>query len=116
MMFQQANGWLNLVNTSCWRAVRQGISRRRLPSLYCRDTAKMHEIKKYREEFLKEAHKLSIFNKEWIKKSEVCGCFYCQTIFGPDRIMEWTDNGHPKGLTALCPNCGIDAVIVSNPN
>lgn len=76
----------------------------------------MHDKDKYTQDYLKEAHKYSIFNKEWIKNSEVCGCFYCQTTFEPGKIVEWTDIGHDKGSTALCPNCGIDAVIGSKPN
>jgi hypothetical protein len=70
----------------------------------------------YSEEYLKEAHKFSIFNKDWIKSSEVCGCFYCQTTFDPGKIMDWTDIAHDKWSTALCPNCGIDSVIGSYPN
>jgi hypothetical protein len=77
-----------------------------------------HMVKsnQYTEEYIKEAHKFSIFNIGWIKSSEVCGCFYCQTTFDPGKIIEWTDFGHDKGSTALCPNCGIDAVVGSNPN
>jgi hypothetical protein len=76
----------------------------------------MAESNQYTEEYLREAHKYSIFNNDWIKNSEMCGCFYCQTVFEPDKIMDWTDIGHDKGATALCPNCGIDAVIRSNKN
>jgi hypothetical protein len=75
----------------------------------------MSEKSKYTEEYLKDAHKFSIFNKDWVDKSEICGCFYCQTVFGPDKIVEWTDKDN-KCITALCANCGIDSVIGSNPN
>ena len=39
------------------------------------------------------------------------GCFYALEIFPPAEITEWTDDG----LTALCPRCGIDAVIPVRP-
>ena len=41
-----------------------------------------------------------------------CGCFYWCANFKPDEILEWAgeDNGR-KGQTAICPRCGIDAVI-----
>jgi hypothetical protein len=76
----------------------------------------MAEKKQYTIEYLREAHKLSIFNKEGITASDVCGCFYCKTTFDSDKVVEWTDIGHAKGSTALCPNCGIDAVIGSSSN
>ena len=55
------------------------------------------------------AYKYSIYNKELLKKSGLCGCFYCCLLFQYERINEWID-GDPD-LTALCPNCGIDSVI-----
>ena len=41
--------------------------------------------------------------------SEICGCFYCMAAFPPSEIADWID----EGKTALCPKCGIDAVIGS---
>jgi hypothetical protein len=47
--------------------------------------------------------------------SERCGCFSCLAIFPPSAILNWTDTHEtmPLGNTALCPRCGIDAVIGS---
>jgi predicted enzyme related to lactoylglutathione lyase len=42
-----------------------------------------------------------------ILASQSCGCFYCLETFPPDEIDEWLDSGQ----TALCPRCGIDAVL-----
>ena len=53
------------------------------------------------------AHKWSIYHREQIEKSEICGCFYCLAIFQPSAIERWTDNG----TTAFCPHCDIDSVI-----
>lgn len=53
------------------------------------------------------AHKYSFRNREFIEKSKLCGCFYCVTVFAPEAIKEWTD----EGQTALCPHCDIDSVL-----
>ena len=46
-------------------------------------------------------------NKEILLKSTDCGCFSCVTIFPPSSIKRWIDNGE----TAMCPFCGVDAVL-----
>lgn len=55
------------------------------------------------------AHDCCISNGLALQKSKTCACFYCEQIFTPDQIEEWIDD--PRGWTALCPHCGIDAVI-----
>jgi hypothetical protein len=60
---------------------------------------------------LEGAHKHSIFNKAEILQSNLCGCFYCFKSFFPTDIVEWVDKDNPKGMTPLCPHCGIDSVI-----
>jgi hypothetical protein len=42
-----------------------------------------------------------------VKSSSLCGCFKCVAIFPPNEIDRWGD----RGITALCPRCGIDSVI-----
>jgi len=59
-------------------------------------------------DMLKMAHKHSIFHREEVLTSKICSCFYCREIFTSDAISEWTDE---DDATALCPKCGIDAVI-----
>jgi hypothetical protein len=56
---------------------------------------------------LRAAHKCSIHHRPQIEASKLCGCFSCLSIFPPGKIEEWTDAVD----TALCPLCGIDAVI-----
>lgn len=56
-----------------------------------------------------EAHKYSFANKKMLEEELACGCFYCGAIFRPDEIEEWCED-KPE-WTALCPYCGIDAVI-----
>jgi uncharacterized paraquat-inducible protein A len=53
------------------------------------------------------AHGHSIRHRQEIEESGMCGCFSCEAAFPPAEIREWTDNGQ----TALCPRCGIDALI-----
>jgi hypothetical protein len=60
-----------------------------------------------------DAHKHSIYHRNEIEESDTCGCFHCMKVFPPAEIKEWTDKGDPAGETAVCPKCGIDAVIGS---
>lgn len=53
------------------------------------------------------AHRHSAQHRAEVEASAACGCFYCCATFPPAAIAEWTDNGQ----TALCPLCGVDAVI-----
>ena len=65
-------------------------------------------------EDLIEAHKGCTNHREVISAAERCGCFYCCTDFKPSSINEWVDpasDDMQAGTTALCPRCGIDAVI-----
>lgn len=44
-----------------------------------------------------------------LNASQICGCFYCCATYQAQAIQEWTDNDQ----TAICPECGIDAVLGS---
>lgn len=51
-----------------------------------------------------------------VLSADVCGCFYCLRMFPPSTITEWVDlDADGVGQTALCPRCGIDAVVPSVP-
>jgi hypothetical protein len=54
----------------------------------------------------KPAHQHSRHNKTEIEASTQCGCFFCRAVFDPKAIIVYSE-----GDTAICPNCGIDAVI-----
>ena len=46
--------------------------------------------------------------------SEICGCFHCKKTFPPSYVTHWIDkNEEGIGQTALCPHCGVDAVLGS---
>ncbi|SEK78469.1 hypothetical protein SAMN05661044_01139 [Olivibacter domesticus] len=61
--------------------------------------------------FLKISHKGSSSHKSEILGSKLCGCFYCQQRYLPSEINEWIND--INGETAICPKCGIDAVLSS---
>ncbi|MFR6372059.1 MAG: hypothetical protein ACLUUD_11200 [Phascolarctobacterium succinatutens] len=52
------------------------------------------------------AHEYCMFNRRLLEHDKRCGCFHCLKVFDT-KELEWVD----FGLTALCPYCGIDAVI-----
>ena len=45
-----------------------------------------------------------------LQSSAACGCFFCFKQFGFVDITKWID----ANQTALCPRCGIDAVLGSS--
>ena len=61
-----------------------------------------------------QAHKHSSLHRQELLNSDNCGCFYCLSIFKPNKIEEWIDEDNDNiGQTALCPKCGIDSIIGS---
>ena len=64
------------------------------------------------EEYCRELHKESFGNREIIRKSRKCGCFYCGYIFDADKMTDSDFMTERDGRqTAICPNCNIDSVI-----
>lgn len=59
-------------------------------------------------EDLKSAHQHSINHRQEVEQSDICGCFHCTKIYPPTEIKDWLED---KAGTALCPYCGVDAVI-----
>ncbi len=57
---------------------------------------------------VKKAHDFCINNKPALLKDEKCGCFFCIRVFETNLITEWIPD---TDGTALCPFCGVDAVI-----
>lgn len=64
---------------------------------------------------LDQAHTFSTRHRESLQNSDRAGCFHCCTIFDPAEIDEWIEENpfadRPAGFTAMCPCCGIDAVL-----
>jgi hypothetical protein len=65
------------------------------------------------------AYRHTTDNRAEIEASTVCGCCACTHIFPPDDIVAWSgidvssfdDPESLTGGTALCPDCGREAVI-----
>ena len=58
---------------------------------------------------LKLAHAFASKHRTQVEQSDCCSCFHCLATFSPAEITEWVDDES----TALCPKCGVDAVIGS---
>ena len=70
----------------------------------------------YNRADLESIHRFSDHHRELLAQSERAGCFYCRRMYDPREITEWIDGPHLEsggGITALCPRCGIDAVLPS---
>lgn len=63
-------------------------------------------------ELMKKAHGCCTANENALDDSDSCGCFYCLTIYEPSEIKEWIED--KNGNTAICPHCGVDAVLPSS--
>jgi hypothetical protein len=46
-------------------------------------------------------------NRKLLPAGTECGCFHCLSCFQSEEIQTWIDDGS----TALCPVCGVDAVL-----
>jgi hypothetical protein len=55
------------------------------------------------------AHKYCANHKTKLLKDKKCGCFHCMKIFSPSEITDWIEDDTDQ--TAICPHCGIDAII-----
>ncbi len=56
-----------------------------------------------------DAHRFSSNHRETLEKDTICGCFHCLQIFFPSEIQVWIHDQSSE--TAICPHCGIDAVL-----
>lgn len=59
------------------------------------------------KEEIKRLHSHTLRNRKEIEASDNCVCISCCEIFHASKVEDYID----KGETALCPICGIDAVI-----
>ncbi|MCF0113468.1 MAG: sel1 repeat family protein [Bacilli bacterium] len=48
-------------------------------------------------------------NEIEILNSKRCGCFFCRGIYDARNVKDWSNDA--GGASALCPECGVDAVI-----
>jgi hypothetical protein len=51
-------------------------------------------------------------NKDLVKRSQQCGCFYCRFIYPAKAVEDYVRKGrNGTKTTAICPHCGIDSVL-----
>jgi hypothetical protein len=53
------------------------------------------------------AHERSARNRPDLTGRVGCGCFHCRQVYAAEEIADWADDGQ----TAICPRCGVDAVL-----
>ena len=56
---------------------------------------------------LQKLHTYCSHNRNNIMLADKCYCFHCKMAMDHEEIVDYIDNGQ----TALCPKCGIDAII-----
>ena len=66
--------------------------------------------KKY-EKYYGLTGKASFENWDSVMQSQICGCYYCKSIFPPSEISPEDYTQDRNGKTVLCPYCMADAVI-----
>ena len=54
-----------------------------------------------------EVREASIYSSSEIADADVCGYYSCVSTFQSKSVEQWRDYGQ----TALCPRCGVDAVL-----
>lgn len=62
----------------------------------------------YTRDIWEHVSDLTIYNKNLLSASKMAGCYYCLSVYHVTDIQEFVD---PQEDTALCPKCGIDAVV-----
>lgn len=49
--------------------------------------------------------------KSFVAISDVCSCYNCMCVYPTKAITEYTGKDASEVRQALCPYCGIDAVV-----
>ena len=62
-------------------------------------------------ERMQYAHMFSIYNESSIKKSHMCGCFYCGKVYPAELVEDFALEFGDKENTGICPYCSIDSVL-----
>lgn len=59
-----------------------------------------------------KAREFARYNRRALRRDSLCGCYFCLRIYNPKEIVEWcAEKCRGRGVTAVCPHCGVDAVI-----
>lgn len=65
------------------------------------------------DEILSDARRHGRTHRAEVLASDVCGCYFCLAVYRPAEIAEWIGVVEGVGQTAVCPRCGVDAVVGS---
>lgn len=65
-----------------------------------------------REREASRLHRHTRSNRMELEASEVCGCLACERIYSPTDVVRWIEEDE-NAATAVCPHCGIEAVVGS---
>jgi hypothetical protein len=57
---------------------------------------------------IRKAPQIAMHNKSNLMFVRECVCYYCIKAYFVSEIKDWTDR---ELDTAICPHCGIDAVL-----
>jgi hypothetical protein len=57
-----------------------------------------------------EPHKYTFKNKDQVQKSNMCCCACCVNKYSAKYVVEYIEEANGD-KTAICPKCGVDAVI-----
>ena len=61
---------------------------------------------------ISQAPRCAFKNRSEVLSSTKVGCYYCGESYSPQIITSYTDdNKAGVGQTAICPKCGVDAVL-----
>ena len=66
------------------------------------------ETSLYKKKDWELASDMTLYNKPILSKSKMASCYSCISTFPVTEIKEFVDMNDD---TALCPKCGIDAVL-----
>ena len=66
-----------------------------------------------KKSMLHEASTAARFNREALEKDTRCGCYFCLKVYDPSEIKEWGSEPLEGVMhcSAICPHCGVDAVL-----
>jgi hypothetical protein len=79
--------------------------------------SKEQEPRKDYNQRLQDAAEFNKSHKGDLKNSKYAGCYHCCNIFPAHNVKEWVRSYRRKDEIpdcALCPICGIDAVLPDN--
>lgn len=69
-----------------------------------------------KKRMLWEISECARFNRAILETVRKCGCYYCLKLYSPSEIEEWSSEPREgvEKCTAICPYCGVDAVLAES--